>query len=154
METSGEFPPLSLVKKCLPLHVRRRNLRETILKCIITWPTLRKLKRSGRKPGKNVRIHGKSARYDASGIGLVKKENVSGPGSVDFTWRQKIKRKNLFFRDLDRDSQVTASCSTISVGKSLLHQSTCVFSAFLKGIKGPDPISRTTFCKSLASRVL
>lgn len=100
METSGEFPPLSLVKKCLHLHVRRRNLRETILKCIITWPTLRKLKRSGRKPGKNIRFHRKSARYDASGIGLVKKENVSGPGSVDFTRRQKIKRKNLFFKTI------------------------------------------------------
>ena len=152
METSGEFHPLSLVKKCLPLHVRRRNLRETILKCIITWPTLRKLKRSGRKPGKNVRIHGKSARYDASGIGLVKKENVSEPGSVDFTWRQKIKRQNLFFKKigiLKWPHHVQRS-----VGKSLLHQSTCVFSAFLKGIKGPDPISRTTFCKSLASRVL
>ena len=152
METSGEFPPLSLVKKFLSLHVRRRNLRETILKWIITLPTLRKLKRSGRKPGKNVRIHGKSARYDASGIGLVKKENVSEPGSVDFTWRQKIKRQNLFFKKigiLKWPHHVQRS-----VGKSLLHQSTCVFSAFLKGIKGPDPISRATFCKSLASRVL
>ena len=102
METSREFPPLSLVKKkkCSHLHVRRRNLREAFLKCTLTWPTLGKLKRS-------IQPQTRKKREDSWEIWEIwckwnrpcEEGKRVWVGFSWFMWRKK-KAKNLFFKTI------------------------------------------------------